>query len=243
VIEPGGAPAVVKRGDGLATASLVTGIVSVVCCGLVTGIPAIVMGLISRNRIARSAGALGGRGMAVAGVVVGVAGSVFWTVGIGAAFLVYSVNANHPPTASAVPCDLLEHTVYHYHVALQIIDEGTPVLIPTDVGRPALCYYWLHMHAGTPGLIHVESPTQRTFTLGDFFDVWAKTSSQPVRLDSGHVGTITLSSGQSVVAFVDGQKYTGDPRGIVLVEHDVIQLEITPPIIDPPPPYTFPSGY
>jgi hypothetical protein len=99
------------------------------------------------------------------------------------------------------------------------------------------------MHAGTPGLIHVESPTQRTFTLGDFFDVWAKTSSQPVRLDGGHVGTITLSSGQSVVAFVDGQKYTGDPRGIVLVEHDVIQLEITPPIIDPPPPYTFPSDY
>jgi hypothetical protein len=243
VIEPGGAPAVVKRGDGLATASLVTGIVSVVCCGLVTGIPAIVMGLISRNRIARSAGALGGRGMAVAGVVLGVAGSVFWTVGIGTAFLVYSVNADHPATASAVPCDLLEHTVYHYHVALQIIDEGTPVPIPTDVGRPALCYYWLHMHAGTPGLIHVESPTQRTFTLGDFFDVWAKTSSQPVRLDGGHVGTITLSSGQSVVAFVDGRKYIDDPRLIVLIAHDVIQLEIIPPIIDPPPPYTFPSGY
>jgi hypothetical protein len=243
VIEPGGEPVVVKRDDGLATASLVTGIASLVCCGLVTGIPAIVMGLVSRNRIARSAGALGGRGIAVAGVILGVAGSVFWTVGITAAVVVYKANSNHPATASAVPCDLLEHTAFHYHVALQIIDDGQPVAIPTDIGRPALCYYWLHMHAGTPGLIHVESPAQRTFTLGDFFDVWTKTSNQPVRLDSRHVGTITLAPGQSVVAFVDGQRYAGDPRGIVLVAHDVIQLEITPPTVDPPPAYSFPSGY
>ena len=82
MIEPGGGLPAVKRSDGLAIASLVTGIVSLVCCGLVTGVPAIVMGLVSRNRIARSAGALGGRGMAVAGVILGVAGSVFWTLGM-----------------------------------------------------------------------------------------------------------------------------------------------------------------
>ena len=181
--------------------------------------------------------------MAVAGVILGVAGSVFWTLGIAAAVVLYSMNSSHTGTASSVQCDLLEHTVYHYHVALQIIDEGQPVTIPVDVGRPGLCYYWLHMHASTPGLIHVESPTPRKFTLGDFFDVWAKTSSEPVRLDSGHVGTITLSPGQSVVAFVDGQAYQGDPRGIVLVAHDVIQLEIAPPTLDPPPPLAFPSGY
>jgi hypothetical protein len=52
-----------------------------------------------------------------------------------------------------------------------------------------------------------------------------------------------LGPGQSVVAFVNGQRYAGDPRGIVLVAHAVIQLEITPPTIDPPPPYAFPSGY
>lgn len=243
MIEPGDGPPAVKRSDGLAIASLVTGIVSLVCCGLVTGVPAIVMGFVSRNRIARSAGALEGRGMAVAGVTLGVAGSVFWTLGIAAAVVVYSMSSNHAATASSVPCDLLEHTVYHYHVALQIIDEGQPVTIPADVGRPGLCYYWLHMHASTPGLIHVESPTPRQFTLGDFFDVWAKTSSEPVRLDSGHIGTITLSPGQSVVVFVDGQRYKGDPSGIVLVARDVIQLEITPPTLDPPPPFAFPSGY
>jgi hypothetical protein len=243
VIDLGGGPAVARRDDGLATASLVTGITSLVFCGPVTGIPAVIMGLVSRNRISRSAGALGGRGLAIAGVLLGVVGSTFWTIGIAAALVLYSLNSNHPATASAIPCDQLEHTMFHYHVALQIIDEGNPVAIPTDVGRPAFCYYWLHMHAATPGLIHIESPTQRTFTLGDFFDVWEKTSSQHVQLDSGHVGTITLSAGQTVVAFVDGQRYDGDVRGIPLIAHEVIQLEITPPLVDPPPAFNFPSGY
>jgi hypothetical protein len=237
VIEP-----VVKRHEALATASLVTGIISITCCGLLTGIPAIVMGVVARNRIVRSAGALGGGGMAIAGAILGIVGSAIWTFAIVAGVLVYSLNASHSATGSSIPCDLLEHTVYHNHLELQIIDEGNPVPIPTDVGRTATCYYWLHMHTANPGIIHVESPELRTFTLGDFFDVWAKSSSG-VRLDSRHVGTITLTSGQTLVAFVDGQRYDGDPRGLELVSHRVIQLEITPPIIDPPPVFTFPSGF
>ena len=72
--------------------------------------------------------------------------------------------------------------------------------------------------------------------------MWAKSSSA-VRLDSRHVGTITLTTGQTLVVFIDGQRYDGDPRGIELVSHQVIQLEITPPTIDPPPAFTFPSGF
>jgi putative copper export protein len=143
--------------------------------------------------------------------------------------------------ASAIPCELFGNTVYHYHIALQIIAEGNQVPIPTDVGRPGLCLYWLHMHASSPGVIHVESPVQRIFTLGDFFDVWAKTSSQTIKLDNRHVGTITLGAGQTLVVFVNGQRYDQDPTGIPLVSREVIQLEITPPIIDPPP--TFPSSF
>jgi hypothetical protein len=234
-------PPVVKPNEGLATASLVTGITSITCCGPVTGIPAIVMGVVARNRIARSAGALGGGGMAIAGAILGIVGSAIWTFGIVAGVVVYSLNASHSAAGSGIPCDLLEHTVYHYHVALQIIDEGNPVAIPTDVGRTATCYYWLHMHTASPGVIHVESPEPRAFTLADFFDVWAK-SSGGTRLDSRHVGTITLTAGQTLIAFVDGQRYDGDPRGIELVSHRVIQLEVSPPTVDPPPPFIFPTG-
>jgi hypothetical protein len=210
---------------------------------LVTGVPAIVMGLVSRNRIAQSAGTLGGRGKATAGIVLGLAGSVVWTfiVALGVVF-VYFLPASHHATPTSIPCDLLERTAYHYHVALQIINDGSEVAIPIDIGRPGPCYYWLHMHASSPGVIHVESPDLRTFTLGEFFDVWAKTSSQPVQLDSRHVGTLTLTAGQSLVAFVDGKRYEQDPRGIPLKSHEVIQLEISPPTIDPPPAYTFAPG-
>jgi hypothetical protein len=241
VIEAGAGGYPSKRNDGLATASLVTGIASLVCCGLFTGVPAIVMGFVSRGRITASAGSLGGRGFATAGVALGIAGSVVWT-SIGVFGVLFWLASNHAPTPSAIPCDLLEHTVYHYHVAVQIIDGGEHVPIPTDVGRPGLCFYWLHMHASSPGVIHVESPDQRTFTLGDFFDVWARTSTQAIRLDSGHVGAITLTPGQTLVVFVDGQRYTPDPRSIPLIQHEVIQIEISPPTIDPPPAYTFLPG-
>ena len=33
------------------------------------------------------------------------------------------------------------------------------------------CFYWLHTHT-SDGVIHIESPTQRIYTLGQFFDEW-----------------------------------------------------------------------
>jgi hypothetical protein len=244
VIEPGGGDAVNKRGNGLATASLVTGITSIVCCGPLMGVPAIVLGLVSRNRIAQSSGTLGGRGLATAGMALGIAGSIVWTIlAVFGGMFVYGLAGHSGTTRSAIPCDLLQHTVYHYHIAVQIIDAGTEVPIPTEVGRPGLCFYWIHMHADSPGIIHIESPEQRTFTLGDFFDVWAKSSSQAIRLDSRHVGAITLAADQTLVVFVDGTRYGGDPRGIPLVSRGVIQLEVTPPTLDPPPAYALPPAY
>lgn len=64
--------------SGLAIASLVCGIVSIVSCfiyiGGLTAIPAIICGHMAMNRIARSAEPMGGRGMAIAGLVTGYLG-------------------------------------------------------------------------------------------------------------------------------------------------------------------------
>lgn len=57
--------------EPLATASLVCGILSWVCLGPLAGIPAIICGHIARGRIERSAGALGGAGLALAGLILG----------------------------------------------------------------------------------------------------------------------------------------------------------------------------
>jgi hypothetical protein len=91
------------------------------------------------------------------------------------------------------------------------------------------CFYWLHTHQ-TDGIIHIESPSQQTYTLGDFFDLWGqKLSSTQVGNDKG-----------AVIAYVNGQRYTGDPRGIPLTAHAVIQLNVGTDV--PPKPYTFAGG-
>jgi hypothetical protein len=59
------------RTNGMAVASLVLGLVSLLCLGLVAGIPAIITGYIARRQIANSGGAERGDGMAVAGLITG----------------------------------------------------------------------------------------------------------------------------------------------------------------------------
>src|SRR5713101_4418157 len=51
--------------------SLVLGILSFVCGGFITAIPAIICGHVGRSTIKKSGGALGGMGMATAGLVLG----------------------------------------------------------------------------------------------------------------------------------------------------------------------------
>lgn len=52
--------------------SLGLGIAGIVCCGFVTGIPAIILGSRARREITASAGAQTGQGMAIAGLVLGI---------------------------------------------------------------------------------------------------------------------------------------------------------------------------
>ena len=65
--------------SGLAIGSLVCGILAFVSAGL-TGLPAVIMGHMSLSRIKSSAGALGGKGMAIAGLIMGYFG--FCLIGI-----------------------------------------------------------------------------------------------------------------------------------------------------------------
>jgi hypothetical protein len=76
-----------RHTDGLGIASLVTGILSLVCSfaclGVLLGPAAAIMGLISRRRVASSAGTLGSAGIALAGLILGISGfiaSVTWLV-------------------------------------------------------------------------------------------------------------------------------------------------------------------
>ena len=134
-----------------------------------------------------------------------------------------------------ISCQANEQTIFHIHAHLTIFVNGSARQVPADIGIPAQaqngpCLYWLHAHA-PDGVIHIESPVRRTYTLGDFFDVWG----QP--LGPQRVGPAT----GPVVAIYNGQRYEGNPRDIPLNAHAQIQLEVGTPLIAPES-VAFPSG-
>jgi Domain of unknown function (DUF4190) len=85
---PAGAGYAGQRTDGLAIASLVIGIASILCSvgclGIILGPTAAIMGFISRQRISTSGGALGGGTLALVGLILGILGFV---AGVGAFFV------------------------------------------------------------------------------------------------------------------------------------------------------------
>jgi len=109
-----GAPGTAKTA-GLAVASLVAGILGLCTAGL-GGIAGVILGIVALRRIGRSGGALRGRGLAIAGLIVSVCTVLVWMLlGVLAAVkilevrrgadLVYTEFAPAAPTAAA-PAEL-----------------------------------------------------------------------------------------------------------------------------------------
>ncbi len=134
-------------------------------------------------------------------------------------------------TVNGIKCETSEQLAYHIHAHLAVYVDGKSRVIPGDIGIfDNSCIYWLHTH-DMSGIIHVESPDERVYTLGDFFAVWR----QP--LSATQVGPAK----GAVTAYVDGKRYTGDITKIPLKVQAVIQLDVGS---DSPGPqaFTFPEG-
>jgi hypothetical protein len=88
-----------QQNEGLATAAMIVGIVSLVlACGYGIGLlgspVALFMGRAAKKRIDRSNGTLGGRGMAQAGFILGIVGTVFLLLAIIAVVVIIIVAVN-----------------------------------------------------------------------------------------------------------------------------------------------------
>jgi len=130
---------------------------------------------------------------------------------------------------AGISCDAQEGQRIHIHQHLVLLDRGKEVPIPANVGQPAgkRCIYWVHTH--TPdGVIHIEAPKDRSFTLGDFFSVWGQPLSQTT------AATMQAPKGSKLKVWVDGQPFTGDPRTIALKPHTDIVIQAGPPFVTPP---------
>ena len=97
----------------------------------------------------------------------------------------------------ALICTLDMSTKFHIHPNLKILVNGTVQIIPKDLGIDSLCMHPIHTHDAT-GLIHIESPVKKDFTLGDFFAVWGKAFDKnqilDYKTDSLHTIILTVNS-------------------------------------------------
>ena len=137
-----------------------------------------------------------------------------------------------------IKCAPVEQLVYHIHAHLSVFDDGRLYALPAGIGIPGSstvqtsegpvatggqCFYWLHTHT-SDGVIHIESPTRRIYTMGQFFDEWH----QP--LTANRVGTLH----GKISAYFNGKPWTKSVRAIPLLPHALIQFDIG----EPAPPLT-----
>jgi hypothetical protein len=140
-------------------------------------------------------------------------------------------------TVDGIQCAPVEQLVYHIHSHVQVYVNGEPRSLPAAIGLigpvaqdtpygkfygAQTCYYWLHTHTND-GVIHVESPSKRIYTLGNFFDEWRQPLS-PTQV-AGAKGKVT--------AFLNGKPWTKNPRTIPLIPHASIDLDVGTPVVPP----------
>lgn len=136
-----------------------------------------------------------------------------------------------------------EGTALHTHEHIDISINGKRVSVPADIGIDQMAGFISPIHThNASGTIHIESPTVREFTLGQFFDVWG------VRFTAQCIGGYCTNSEKKLEVYLNGKLYTENPRLLPLKEHDEIFItygnvknnkEATTTI---PATYAFPQG-
>jgi len=131
-----------------------------------------------------------------------------------------------------IECNNVEQLVSHIHAHLDIFINDQPYTIPSQIGITDKCFYWLHTHDES-GVIHIESPVAKDYTIGQFFDIWNKKFNNTQILDNIVNGKNTLS------VYGNGNKVNAaeNYRAIKLKAHDEIA------VVYGKPPSTIPSKY
>jgi hypothetical protein len=166
-----------------------------------------------------------------------------------AAFI--SANSKHPvpslqpatgQTVDYISCTSGEQLTVHYHADLQIYVNGQLQSVPAGVGfvlpdgntlphmtsnGTTACVYSLHTHDAS-GIVHIESPDNRSYTLGNLFDIWGQhlstTQFMGHKVDATHklsVVTFDATGAKKVV--------TGDPSKVVLNAHETVVIQYNSP--------------
>jgi hypothetical protein len=133
-----------------------------------------------------------------------------------------------------------------YGVHVELFAAGRAVRIPAGIGlAPPLrrngplveagrCAYRLRTVEPT-GVVQVDAGPGPVPTAGALFALWG----QP--LGPRRLAGFRATPGRRVSAFIDGQRWPGDPRALPLRRHAAVVLEVGPPV-SPHPSYVFVPG-
>lgn len=159
-------------------------------------------------------------------VLVILAGGIAWAVlqggGEEESAPTWEVPADTAERAEAVGLNVaaMEGTAKHFHAHLDIIVNGDPVTVPANLGiNPSgSAMAELHTHDDT-GVLHVEAPTtDKRYYLSQVFAEW------DVRLNAKAIGELKADDTKTLSAYVDGERVSGNPADIELLEHSQITL-------------------
>lgn len=121
--------------------------------------------------------------------------------------------------AAGLPMLTEEGAVEHIHAHLDVRVDGQPVEVPAYLGvdTKKSNISPLHTHDGT-GVIHIESPVKRQFSLGELFSEWG------VSLSENNIGSLRAADGKTLRVYVNGTLRPGNPAAIMFNAHDEIAL-------------------
>jgi hypothetical protein len=177
---------------------------------------------------------------------------VLLLVGWGLFAAISAGNASHPKhglqpasgqTVDTIPCSGGEALTVHYHADMQIYVNGQLQSVPAGIGivepddpssGPHLasnggtaCLYYLHTHDAS-GIIHIESPTNVPYSLGNLFDIWGQHLSA-----TQFMGNKVDATHKLVIVEYDaaGHKttFTGDPSKLQFAAHQTIVIQYNSP--------------
>jgi hypothetical protein len=140
--------------------------------------------------------------------------------------------------ADGIQCNVNEQFLFHIHTHVDIFVNGRHVYIPPQIGiNPGKCIYWMHTHDGS-GIIHIESPIKRDFTLGQFFNLWKS------KLNNYQVFDKIFNGKDVPIVYINGSKVSStiNYRDIKLSPHQEIAIVYGIPPDNIPSTYDYPQG-
>ena len=122
-----------------------------------------------------------------------------------------------PTHEIAQTCTTDMATTFHIHPHVTIMVDGKEEALPANIGITDGCMNPLHTHE-TDGILHVESPVKRDFTLGDFFTVWKQPFSKTQFMDK------TVSATGSFKMTIDGKEVDTFENTVLLDNQQIVLI-------------------